>query len=914
MLLKSNRPKLLLNHLEGEAREDFSFLLKKRINRFAQENGGILMHSIKARILGMILLIAMMASVVSACGTKESTSSKITPPESTETQAIVVDELSYLGTNSFEEDADLVGWIGRGEGDVVDVSKSDVVSHSGTYSLLTQGRVLDWNGPGAAFPFVGGNTYTISVWVYQDSGSSKTMVLSAEAIVNGVAGYQNVYRTECASGEWVELSGTFRAGADAEKSVIYVETLNAAGMDFYIDDITVQEQESKALLTDLPSLKDAYVDSFPIGCAVPLSTFSDPELVEFLSNQYSTFTHENELKPENVLDLEASRALAEAGDETHPALNFDQAKPLLEFAKENGYTVNGHVLVWFSQTPDAFFKVGYNADGELVSKDVMLQRMENYIAGVFAYMSENYPGVVMSWDVVNEAMGDNGQLRPSRAEDPENGILWMDTIGAEYIPMAFEYARKYAPADVKLFYNDFSVPYEPKLSGIYDLVKPIAEAGNIDGVGFQAHYQMANPAPQQVITAMQRFADLGLRIRVTELDIEAADNGEEEMIKLAKRYKALMDAFVENDEMIDAVVIWGISDATSWKADKYPLLFDEEMQPKYAFWALTDPSKLPAETKFANSFGSVTPDDVNFAKATKYSFGDDFFRVLYDDDNFYIRVEVADATVDANDEVKVFIIDEIHTLNRSDATEVEGGYIADFSLPLIEKSKTLNDFDVLVMDAGVPSAWNDANNSGDVRLLGKLGKKAMPGAVTAVYGTPDMSGDELDAVWDDVEAATVDKALSSDAFEGGKVAVNFKTMWSEDNLYVLVEVTDPHLDDSSATNYEQDSAEIFFDENNDRSGEYGDDDGQYRVNFNNIFSADHGTAEVVTRTWITEDGFIAEFAIPFASATELGDVHGFDVRYNNITSGGRRQLMNFWDMTDSGWKDTAVFGLVVLGE
>ncbi len=867
-------------------------------------------RQILVKLCSMLLILSLLIGST-ACnrGEKETNASVATtasiPNGST-------NGVAKLGENSFEEDSDLIGWIGRGEGDVI-ISRSQEVSHNGYSSLFTEGRIDDWNGPGAEYPFVGGTTYDISVWVYQDSGAPVTMVLSAEVTISGVPGYQNINRTECDSGNWTKLSGTFRAGVDAEKTVIYVETLGAPGMSFYIDDITVMDKESADLQMDLPSLKDVYQDDFLIGCAVPLSVFSDKSLLEFIGNQYNTFTHENELKPENVLDLTESRARAAQGDETHPAINIEKALPLLDFAKENGYTVNGHVLVWFSQTPEAFFRKGYDPEGELVDKNTMSLRLENYIAAVFEAIYKDYTGVVTSWDVVNEAIADsNGKLRPSKADDPENGHLWMDTIGEEYVEKAFTYARKYAPAGVKLIYNDYSVPYEPKLSGIVDLVSKLNEKGLIDGVGLQAHYQMANPAIQQITNAMQKFIDMGLGIRITELDIEASDNSEEVMMKQAKRYASLMSAFQQYSEYIDAVVIWGISDGTSWKADQYPLLFDADMQPKYSFWALTDPTRLPPEVLVANSYGQRGPSDVEFSRATAYSFGNNEFRALHDEDKVYVRVHVGDKSMDSADRVTAYFADESYTVMRSEATETDSGYVVDIAMSREGKKSTNNPFDVLIMDNGIPSAWNDKANTGNVRNMGVLAFKEMADCATAQYGKPDMSGSKIDPLWNNVPSFAVNRSLLDGADEDGKVKVEFKVMWQEDMLYILLNVTDPHLDDSSATSYQQDSVEIFIDEGNHRTGTFEGDDGQYRLNFNNVINIDHGAVTPVTRTIITNDGFVAEMAIPLTTNAMTGQIMGFDVRYNNITVNGSRLLLNFWDRTDSGWKDTAVFGLLEL--
>ena len=869
------------------------------------------MSSVLRKIL-CLGVVASMALGLAACGTTgtptDVTTAPATSTEPTATNAAV----GVLGENSFESDTDLAGWAGRSEGSVT-IERSDKAAHTGTYSLFTDKRTIDWNGPGCTYPFEAGKTYTISGWAYQESGKKQMIILSAETTVGGVAGYQNLQRMEIESGVWTELTGTFRAGDNVEKTVIYFETLDAPGLSFYIDDLNVIDKDSASLNGDLPSLAETYKDSFPIGVAIPLSAFSDTALMDFVSKQYTTYTNENELKPESILDLDACRAAAEGGDETHPVLTFEKALPLLDYAKENGFTVHGHTLVWLKQTPMEFFHESYDLEKPVVSKEIMLQRLENYIAAVFAFVTENYPGVITTWDVVNETIdGATGSMRPTKTQDSAEGDMWYEVVGADYVEYAFTYARQYAPADVQLFYNDFNVPYEPKQTGIYNIIKGLYEKGLIDGIGFQAHYEVENPSIDQISKAIDRFSALGLRVRISELDIQAPSNSEEDMLKQANRYAELMAMFVEKKDKIDAVVFWGISDGTSWMAEKFPLLFDADMQPKYSFWALTDPTMLPPTVKKANAYGASEVSDENFALATPYTFDKNSFRALYVDGKLTVRVYVYDISDETEDSVTVFLPDGPVTVNRDQGIKTEDGYYVDVVCPVtLEKGASL-DFDVLAMNLDKPSAWNDPQNADAVRNLGAITFVELASAATAVKGTPDMTTDEPDALWDAAPVFLVDKSASETADEDGAVSVSYRAMWDEENLYLLVNAIDPFLDDSSSTSYEQDSVEIFLDAGNDKVGTYEAGDGQFRINFKNVMTIDHGASVPESRTFITDDGFWIEIKIPLETAVSQGDVFGFDVRYNNIDKNAKRNLLNFWDTTDTGWKDTAVFALLVL--
>ncbi len=494
----------------------------------------------------------------------------------------------------FEGENGLDNWVARSAG-AAEVTLDSNMAHQGGASLLITGRSLDWNSPGRSFTLTAGQSYNAACYVRQDSGKDVEFILSAAITRNGQDSYMNLVRKTVKSGQWTELSASITAGLGVDNTVLYVETLNAPELAYWMDDFTVTKK-GQSYRTDLPSLKDIYAADFLMGCAVGQSQTANGQRMAFLLDQFNSFTPENELKPENVFDAKASRALAQNGDSTHPAVKFDTVKPLLDFAKENGVAVHGHVLIWHAQTPKTFFTVDYSEDGALCGRETMLLRLENYIAAVMAYLDENYPGIVGSWDVVNEAVLDgSGKLRGPKTQDEQNGTWWMDTVGEDYILQAFILARKYAPQGTQLYYNDYSVPYEPKLTGIKAVIRQLVEAKVVDGIGFQGHYQLNSPSIKQIEDAMAHFAGEGLRIRVSELDITIPSNTDAALLEQAERYRSLMDLFQRFSKEIDAVTVWGTTDDLSWRSAQFPLLFDADMNPKPAFWALADPDQLPLE-------------------------------------------------------------------------------------------------------------------------------------------------------------------------------------------------------------------------------------------------------------------------------------------------------------------------------
>ncbi len=260
---------------------------------------------------------------------------------------------------------------------------------------------------------------------------------------------------------------------------------------------------------ELPSLKEAYSDRFDIGAAAPQSTFRDPQMLKLIIRHFSIITPENELKPDSVIDIAQCRKMS-GEDETAVAIHLDAARPLLRFAQTSGIKVHGHTLLWHNQTPEAFFHEGYDSKKPLASREIMLGRMENYIREVLTQTEELYPGVIVSWDVVNEAINDGTNwLRKS---------MWYRTVGEDYLARAFEYARKYAAEGVLLYYNDYNTAYSGKLYGIIKLLNQLIPEGNIDGYGFQMHHGISEPSMESITRAVEKIAGLGIKLRVSELE------------------------------------------------------------------------------------------------------------------------------------------------------------------------------------------------------------------------------------------------------------------------------------------------------------------------------------------------------------------------------------------------------------
>ncbi|WP_416307372.1 endo-1,4-beta-xylanase [Neptunicella sp. SCSIO 80796] len=344
-------------------------------------------------------------------------------------------------------------------------------------------------------------------------------------------------------------------------------------------------------------LSDKYADYFLIGAAADQGSYITH--AELLKTHFNSFTTENEMKFESV-------------EPTQNNFNYEIADKMLAFAKNNNMAVRGHALVWHRQTPDWVF---FNDEGELRSKEDVLAIMKNHIDNVVGH----FKGTVDYWDVVNEAIMDDGSLRTDKEEADDQKSYWYGAVGKDYIAAAFRYAHAADP-QAKLFYNDYYNYIPARQQAIYQLVKELLDDGvPVHGVGLQAHINTipsSNPEHQSyhqsidnLEKAIQLYASLGLEVQITELDVSlyiggnkyqksdfyTADSIPAELDqKQAQRYADLFAMLRRNREAISSVTFWGIADDNTWLSEfdsgraDFPMLFDVNHQPKSAFHAVMD--------------------------------------------------------------------------------------------------------------------------------------------------------------------------------------------------------------------------------------------------------------------------------------------------------------------------------------
>jgi endo-1,4-beta-xylanase len=330
-------------------------------------------------------------------------------------------------------------------------------------------------------------------------------------------------------------------------------------------------------------LKDYYKKYFPIGVAVAPNNLKGDE-AQFILQQFNSITPENAMKMGPI----------------HPEENryyWNDADSIVEFAQKNGLRVRGHNLCWHNQTPRWLFK---DSSGNSVTKEVLLQRLKDHITTVV----NRYRGKIYAWDVVNEAIADDSAhyLRNS---------MWYQICAEDFIAKAFEYAHAADP-NALLFYNDYNEINVFKRDKIYRLVKGLKDAGvPIHGIGLQGHWAINEPSNKQLDSTIKKFADLGLKVQITELDISVypkehnarerkpadADTTftSEKEKKQIEVYKMCFEVFRKYRKILSGVTFWNVSDRHSWLDNfpvrgrkDYPLLFDSDLKPKKAYWEVVN--------------------------------------------------------------------------------------------------------------------------------------------------------------------------------------------------------------------------------------------------------------------------------------------------------------------------------------
>ncbi len=357
--------------------------------------------------------------------------------------------------------------------------------------------------------------------------------------------------------------------------------------------------EQTAPVKDVP-LKEAFADDFLVGVAVAqnIITRNETPSIDLICEQFNAVSPESVLKPEYI-------------HPTPEVWDFSEGDAYCQFAADHGLKALGHTLMWHNQTPDHFW---LHADGSVKSPEEMKATLEEYVEKTVTH----FAGKVYAWDVVNEVVSEEGGYRHDKGWEK-----YYDGNLDDLVSLAFRTAQRCDP-EAELYYNDYNMWRQTKVDGAVHIVKMLQEQGiRIDGVGIQAHWGLNYPSTEDIEKTIDRLYDLGVKVMITELDIDMLPFSKEGQMtgkamydpalqreefmrwlnpypdgvtpemeqQIADRYEEVMRTIWNKRDKISRVTFWGLHDGVSWKNDypipnrtNYPLLFDRQLQKKKAFY------------------------------------------------------------------------------------------------------------------------------------------------------------------------------------------------------------------------------------------------------------------------------------------------------------------------------------------
>lgn len=715
------------------------------------------------------------------------------------------------------------------------------------------------------------------------------------------------------------------------------------------------------------------------GTAIMSSEISDDTLMALVKKHFNAVTFGNELKPDALFNYQIGQSVDSTTitfqgkelkvpvvNDKQENLDFSRADAMLDKILEwnnanpnDKIRVRGHVLVWHSQTPEWFFHEDYDVAKPYADKGTMNRRLEWFIFSVFDHYfgkaaNGKYDGLFYGWDVVNEAVNGNtyrddkvisdaSDTSTSDTRHGSNSMWWRVYKSNEFIINAFKYANKYAPNDVELYYNDFGETDNTKCEGIVKLINDVksADGTRLDAFGMQAHYNVDGFSAAQFKSVAKKYAQAAGKVQLTELDFKAsstydgtAATKESEYTKMAYCHKNLYEAIKalkEEGANVSGITVWGVIEPNSWLhsqsnlgggasgSAQCPLLFDGNYKAKPAYWAYVDATKLqPAiqkvtitEAKDGNIAGETYTIDQGEVQAE--------FIPVWDADGLTVQVKVKDTTVNDADAVTVYVDPENSasditpdkvTVARTAAAAIAGGYQATVKVSMknLKVAQQIS-LDVVVNNDGKTGSFNDLTGKQESSSKYYAVATMKPGIEKIPYGTISVDAD-ADAAWGN--AVNIPLTIN----KGSEASANAKVLWDDDNLYVYATIKDAVLDKTGAQTHEQDSLEVFIDEDNGKTASYGEDDKQYRINYNNeqSFNGKKCLAEnVKSATKTIDGGYVVEAAFKWTDIKPAnGTKIGLEFQINDAKDGKRIGTLSWYDETGMGWSGSNVYGTVEL--
>lgn len=353
--------------------------------------------------------------------------------------------------------------------------------------------------------------------------------------------------------------------------------------------VACDEKQVSTEHSEPATMKDVFKNEFLIGAAVNdyLISESDSIGAQLVKREYNTITPENSMKWEH---MEPEKGV----------FQFITSDSYVDFSKKNNIAFIGHNLVWHSQLS------GWVE--EIESKEELNTSLKNHVQTI----ASRYAGKIHGWDVVNEALNEDGTIRNS---------LFLEKLGPQYLVNSFKWAQESDP-NAELYYNDYNMTNSEKRAGAIALVKMLKKEGaRVDAIGMQGHWNLVDPTLEEIETSILEYYALGVQVMITELDITVLPNpwdlegaevsqnfeGNEYMnpypkempdsvaTQLANRYKDIFKLFKKHSDKISRVTFWGVNDNSSWlnnwpirNRTNYPLLFDRNYEPKAAYYSVLE--------------------------------------------------------------------------------------------------------------------------------------------------------------------------------------------------------------------------------------------------------------------------------------------------------------------------------------